>query len=105
MFVVKYKEGKTFSLPTKELKLGNLGSLSSELASKIAFHTGKRLTSQEYAILGKILRRFGHEAARHGVEEYCKTKAVPGRRLPYIFAVASNHYYQHRNLDDLIEGL
>lgn len=38
MFVVKYKEGKTLSLPSKQLKIDQLKSLSSDLAHKIIDH-------------------------------------------------------------------
>jgi len=38
MFVVKYKEGKTLSLPSKQLKIGQVKSLGSDLAHKIIEH-------------------------------------------------------------------
>ncbi|MFH1316907.1 MAG: S-layer protein [Candidatus Woesearchaeota archaeon] len=42
MFVVKYKDGKTFSLPSKQLKPHNLKGISTDLAQQILYQISKR---------------------------------------------------------------
>ena len=97
MFVIKYKEGKTFSLPSKQLKISQVKSLGSDLAHKIIEYIAdspsypkeiaKALKVDEQKVYYHI-----HNLEKDGIIKVIRKEVAKGGKAK-VYALAEPSFY------------